>query len=388
MSAMMVPEGWEVTALENVLTIKYGKDQKEVESIDGKYPILGTGGIIGYTNSFLCDKPSVLIGRKGTINSPMYMNTPFWTVDTLFYSHIKKNNDPKWVFYIFQSINWTKHNEASGVPSLSAGNINRVKIKRPLFSEQQKIAFILSTLDRTIEATQKLIDKEKMVKKGLMADLLTHGIDEQGRIRSPQTHTYVDSPLGMIPQGWNTTTLGDTAIFNAGYAFKNHELSEFGLKVVRISNLHKSSFPYWHYDGKIKKTWIVDKGDLLFSWAGVANSIDCVKYEGELALLNQHIFNLKIKDQALKEFTFQYLQFHLPRLREEIEGGAGQLHLTKSKIESICIPDMKLSEKNKIVELFTAQDRKIETEKTNLAKLRNLKKGLMGDLLSGDVRVK
>ena len=92
--------------------------------------------------------------------------------------------------------------------------------------------------------------------------------------------------------------------------------------------------------------------------------------------------------QTIKEFTFQYLQFHLPKLREEIEGGAGQLHLTKGKIESILIPDMNMLEKKNIVQIFVAQDKKIETEEINLSKFKELKKGLMNDLLSGKVRVK
>ena len=82
------------------------------------------------------------------------------------------------------------------------------------------------------------------------------------------------------------------------------------------------------------------------------------------------------------------MQFHLPKLREEIEGGAGQLHLTKGKIESILFPEMNITEKEQIVQLFVAQDKKIETEATNLAKLKELKKGLMNDLLSGKVRIK
>ena len=77
---------WEVTTLGKMLTIAHGKNQANVESRYGKYPILATGGVIGKTDTFLYDKESVLIGRKGTIDHPLYMNTPFWTIDTLFYT--------------------------------------------------------------------------------------------------------------------------------------------------------------------------------------------------------------------------------------------------------------------------------------------------------------
>ena len=111
----------------DVLKIKSGKDQKRIECNNGKYPILGTGGKIGTTNMFLYNKPSVLIGRKGTINKPQYMETPFWTVDTLFYSQIYKPNIPKYLFYSFQNVNWQKYDESTGVPSLSSSTIESVE---------------------------------------------------------------------------------------------------------------------------------------------------------------------------------------------------------------------------------------------------------------------
>lgn len=72
-----IPEGWSVKKLKECLEIKHGKPQHEVEDKNGIYPILASGGEIGRTNSFLCNKPSVLIGRKGTIDKPQYMDTPF-----------------------------------------------------------------------------------------------------------------------------------------------------------------------------------------------------------------------------------------------------------------------------------------------------------------------
>lgn len=77
---------WQEGKIGDVLKILHGKNQRKVESFNGKYPILGTGGIIGKATEFLCDWECVLIGRKGTIDNPMYMNTPFWTIDTLYYS--------------------------------------------------------------------------------------------------------------------------------------------------------------------------------------------------------------------------------------------------------------------------------------------------------------
>ena len=127
----IIPEDWEVREIGEVLKVKHGKSQKEVENKSGLYPILGTGGLMGYANQFLYDKPSVLIGRKGTINKPQYMESPFWTVDTLFYTEIFNNNFPKYLYYKFLQIDWYSYNEASGVPSLNANTIEIISIPIP-----------------------------------------------------------------------------------------------------------------------------------------------------------------------------------------------------------------------------------------------------------------
>ena len=154
-----------------MLLLKYGKDQKAIAIENGKFPVLRTGGVIGRTDSFLYDKPSVLIGRKGTIDKPMYMEKPFWTVDTLFYSEISDLAHPKWIFYQFQIINWYNYNEASGVPSLSASTINKIKILVPSRNEQKKIADFLTSVDDKINATTKQLEQTQQYKKGLLQQM-------------------------------------------------------------------------------------------------------------------------------------------------------------------------------------------------------------------------
>jgi type I restriction enzyme S subunit len=159
---------WKPKTLSQLAKILYGKDQKKVVAENGIFPILGTGGIIGNTNQFLYDKPSVLIGRKGTIDKPVYMDTPFWTVDTLFYTEVFTNTFPKWLFYKFQTINWYLYNEASGVPSLSGSTIYKIKFDLPCIEEQTKIANFLSTLDDKINHCSVQIEKTEQWKKGLL----------------------------------------------------------------------------------------------------------------------------------------------------------------------------------------------------------------------------
>lgn len=130
-------------------------------------------------NRFLYDKPSVLIGRKGTIDQPQFMDKPFWTVDTLFYSVIKEPNSAKFLFYRFCLVNWKQHNEASGVPSLNARTIERIEIGIPKQEEQIAIANVLSDMDAELTTLEAKLAKARQLKQGMMQALLT------GRIRLP-----------------------------------------------------------------------------------------------------------------------------------------------------------------------------------------------------------
>lgn len=164
-----VPD-WKEIRLGEIIKIKYGKDHKELA--DGKIPVYGTGGIMRHVDKALSKGPSVLIGRKGTINRPIFVTEPFWTVDTLFYSEIYEGYVPYFVFQLVKQINWLKYNEATGVPSLNTSSINDVKVKIPIKrEEQQKIADFLSTIDAKIDAVAVQIEKMKQFKKGLLQQM-------------------------------------------------------------------------------------------------------------------------------------------------------------------------------------------------------------------------
>lgn len=167
-------EGWVVKKLGAVLKVRHGKSQKEVVEEDGFYPILGSGGVIGRAKTFLYDKPSVLIGRKGTIDEPQYMELPFWSVDTLFYTEIFEGNDAKFIYYMFKLIDWYSYNEASGVPSLNAKTIEKIEKRFPKDnSEQKNISKVITDLDNGITKLEKNLEKYKLIKQGMMQELLT-----------------------------------------------------------------------------------------------------------------------------------------------------------------------------------------------------------------------
>ncbi|GMQ56429.1 restriction endonuclease subunit S [Vallitalea sediminicola] len=168
-----IPVEWKVKKLREIVKICYGKDQKKVIDYNGKYSIFGTGGVIGRTNSWLHDKPSVLIGRKGTIDKPRYIDEPFWTVDTLFYTIVKDDYLAKWLYYAISNVDLNRYNEATGVPSLSIGNLNNIKFSVPTMEEQIAIVRVIDSFEERIEIQENKHEDLKKVKKGLMQKLLT-----------------------------------------------------------------------------------------------------------------------------------------------------------------------------------------------------------------------
>jgi type I restriction enzyme S subunit len=141
---------WKEVLLGDVLEVKYGKDHKGLNS--GQIPCLGSGGIMRYVDNYLYDDESILIPRKGSLNNIMYQNNPFWTVDTMFWTKIKKNKViPKFLFYQLTLIDYTNLNVGSAVPSLTVPVINAIEIDLPPLPEQKAIAETLSGLDDKID---------------------------------------------------------------------------------------------------------------------------------------------------------------------------------------------------------------------------------------------
>ncbi|EGQ7830420.1 restriction endonuclease subunit S [Vibrio parahaemolyticus] len=160
---------WEEKKLGEVLTIGNGRDYKHLS--DGDIPVFGTGGYMTSVDGYLYDGETVFIGRKGTINKPYMFNGKFWTVDTLFYTKEFKGILPKFVYAIFQKINWSLYNEATGVPSLSKSTINKIKLNLPSLSEQEKITDFISSLDQKVDLINEELEKAKEWKRGLLQQM-------------------------------------------------------------------------------------------------------------------------------------------------------------------------------------------------------------------------
>ena len=175
-------DAWEQRKLGDIIKVCNGKDYKHLEI--GKIPVYGTGGYMLSVSEALSYKDdSIGIGRKGTIDRPYILKAPFWTVDTLFYCIPKQNNDLKFIFSVFQNIDWKSMDESTGVPSLSKAAINKVNILTPNILEQVKIGTYFSTLDHLITLHQRKCDETKKLKKFMLQKMFPKNGEKNPEIR-------------------------------------------------------------------------------------------------------------------------------------------------------------------------------------------------------------
>ena len=167
---LMTPQKeWKSTKIGNVLSIGSGRDYKHLE--DGNIPVYGTGGYMLSVDSYLYDGESVCIGRKGTINKPIFLKGKFWTVDTLFYTHTFRSITPRFCYYLFTTIDWLKYNEASGVPSLSKVTIENISISIPDLVTQKQLCAVLDSMTDKLDIEQKLLDAYHAQKQYLLEQI-------------------------------------------------------------------------------------------------------------------------------------------------------------------------------------------------------------------------
>ena len=168
-----IPKEWSIKRLDEIVTILSGKDYKGNPKGNCNIPIYGTGGIMGYTTIPLYSGPAVLTGRKGSINTPYYVEGDFWNVDTIFFLKMLDDNNALWFYYQIYITDMTKYNEATGVPSTTSKTLNKILFAVPKSPEQIKIANSITKFDKKIEVEEQYLNKYKQIKQGLMKKLLT-----------------------------------------------------------------------------------------------------------------------------------------------------------------------------------------------------------------------
>ncbi|MBI4181313.1 MAG: restriction endonuclease subunit S [Chloroflexi bacterium] len=174
-----VPEHWEVKQLVNAATLQRGKDLPKQNQVPGKYPIVGSSGIIGYHNQFVCTGPGVVTGRSGSIGNFTYIEEDYWPHNTGLYVKDFHGNNPKFIYYLFHSVDFHKYATGVSVPTLNRNFVHSALVAIPPIVEQQEIARMLSSVDKKIE----IEENRKVALQALFKTMLHHLMTGKVRVK-------------------------------------------------------------------------------------------------------------------------------------------------------------------------------------------------------------
>ena len=337
---------WKTVQINDLLEMCYGKDFKHLNK--GKYPVLGTGGVIDYVDGFLYSGESILIGRKGTIDKPRYINESFWTVDTLFYTKIYKGM-PKFIFYQLNNINWLKYNEASGVPSLSANNVKKIRINLPSEKEQMKIANFLTKIDEKIE----LLEKKIYLIRNLKEFILQNKIKEINRKRD---FVKVEEIFSL--------TRGEVI---AKTKIKSYPDESYKYPVYSSQTVNDGVMGYYKdydFDGEYI-TWTTDG----------ANAGKTKFRKGKFKCSN--VCGVLKAKKGYEFYTNEFMANYLDKNTHKYVSYVGNPKLMNNVMAKIKLPLVEKNTQQTFSKIISAFDLKIELSMQELNQMENFKKGLL-----------
>lgn len=378
---------WKEDVLGNVLEVKYGKDHKKLA--DGQYPVYGSGGLMRYVDSKLYDGPSILIPRKGTLNNIMFVESPFWTVDTMFWSIINTDKvEPKFLFYSICKRDFASMNVGSAVPSMTVNILNDIQISYPKnIEDQRRIASILSSLDRKIELNNKInADLEEMAQAIFKNWFVDFEPFKDGK--------FVNRELGMIPEGWKVGRADDFYQINIGKTPPRKEHKWFSTNPadkiwVSIANMGNSGI------------FISDSSEYLTKEAVDRHNIIMVPRNTILLSFKLTVGRVAIADkelttnEAIARFILsddKYMEYLYLYLKNFDYNSLGSTSSIATAVNSKTIKGMQmLQPSDKIIDAFHIQVNPIFEKIRSLTKensrLSTLRDTLLPRLMSGELEV-
>ncbi|AEF18516.1 MULTISPECIES: restriction endonuclease subunit S [unclassified Hydrogenobaculum] len=418
-----LPEGWKWVRLEEVIEKTYpgewGDNPTDSKNI---FPVFSTlaidyDGRIDFTKAIprklnkkkieklKLRKGMILIEKSGgstdiPAGKVAILKQDFEGTCSNFIQILKPNNNACNSYYLFYRLLYNfKNNLTEKYQQKTTGIINFILkeyfneyIPLPPLPEQQKIAEILETIDNAIEKTDKIIEKYKRIKQGLMQDLLTKGIDENGNIRDEKTHKFKDSTLGRIPEEWEVVRLGEIGEIITGSTPPTENSEYYGDEYLFISPEDIQNKKYIvNTTKKLTKLGmniqrkISPMSICVVCIGSTIGKIAITKYECSTnQQINTIIPNLKLYDP---EALYYFINFHI-QSPLKIEAGLQAVPIVnKSAFSKIPLPLPPLPEQQRIAEILSQTDQTIEKEQQYKEKLQRTKQGLMQDLLTGKVRV-
>lgn len=392
-------------SLGDLINLEYGFSLPDSVRKPGQIPVFGSNGQVGFHNVSSCLGPGIIIGRKGSVGKICWSAEPFWPIDTTYYVTSKKTFEFRWLYWTLLHCDLAKLNSSTGVPGLNRNDVYSVSINYEHLEIQKAIATILDTLDTTIQQTQALIAKLKQVKAGMLYDLLTRGLDNNGELRDPIRHPeqFKDSSLGRIPKEWVFNSL-DYLIqdLETGVSVNawNKPISGGDIGILKTSCVNSGSF----FSKENKTVLPLDKGRVscpVRDDSIIISRMNTPLLVGESGYVEQGFSNLYLPDRlwqlllreerkaSAKWLSYVFIWEPIRKLIQDIATGtSGSMkNISQKTFLAICISIPQPEEQRAIATRINSVDELLTKEIRKQTKLTFLKQALMKDLLSGKVRV-
>ncbi|NJN25194.1 MAG: restriction endonuclease subunit S [Cyclobacteriaceae bacterium] len=369
---------WEEVEWNEVLTIRNGKNQKAVADPNGKYPIYGSGGVMGYANDFLCDEGTTIIGRKGSINKPIFVNKKFWNVDTAFGLCPLERMDNKFFYYFCTTYNFLKHNKATTLPSLTKADLLKIKIPLPPLATQRKIAAILDEADKVRRLNKQLIEKYDALTQSLFLDMFG----------DPVTN----------PKGWEKVKLSEVCTKITDGTHHSPEPQSEGFPYVTAKHVKKSGLDFYSKPSyvdeeshkEIYKRCTPEYGDILYIKDGATTGIACINTFREPISMLSSLALLKLKKGNIGNYYLCYWLNHSgikAKLISEFMSGAAIQRYTLKKINSFSLTIPPINLQNQFAERVQAIEQQNAQAQASLQKSEELFGSLLQRAFKGELSV-
>ncbi|WP_345871240.1 restriction endonuclease subunit S [Shewanella algae] len=401
LNKQMKPTRWSYGDLLNFLELKRGHDLPLQDRRDGEYPIIGSNGVTGFHNEAISLSQGVITGRSGTLGKVYFSEKPYWPLNTSLYIVDFKGNAPKYCYYFLKHFPLEKFGTGTGVPTLNRNIVHKQKVVFPPVLEQQKIAEILSTVDKKIDLIDQKIAETEKLKTGLMQKLFSEGVgvqDENGEWQ-PHTEFQYDSLLGKKPKSWQAETLGNILDIASSKRIKREEYVNEGvpfyrskeiiLKSKQLSFTPEIFISRERFDKLSGKFGSPQQGDILISAVGTIGAIYRVRDE-EFYFKDGNLLWIRNIDKSRlsSEFLECYLRSYLcQEMLANLSAGSSQNALTIVKLSKLPLIIPTKDEQKMIVSIISSINQKIYLLKAQKSETQQLKKGLMQKLLTGEWRV-
>lgn len=294
---------------DDVLIIKNGRNQRAVENPDGKYPIYGSGGIMGYADDYICEADTVIVGRKGSINNPIFVEEPFWNVDTAFGLVAKREVLlPRYLYYFCRNYDFERLNKAVTIPSLTKSDLLKIEITLPSLEIQEKIVNRLLKIEEVIQARQQQLQKLDELVKARFVELFG-GIHDSKMYPYKLVNDLTDVISGGTPsRDVNEYWEGGTIPWVKTTELQNNYVTEVE-EYITEEGLNNSSAK------------IVPAGTVLIAMYGQGKTRGMTAYLGIEACTNQACACILPSDKINQTFLWQFFVLSYDNLRDRAKGG-------------------------------------------------------------------